>query len=405
MQGDPYQRGLQHGYLLAGEIVEAIRVRDALLQMDMGLTFAEVSATAAEMYGPMLDQEIRQEMQGIADGVNLGSLEAPGEELTFEEVLGWNSLIDLSTMWAVNTSGSSLNDHCSAFIATGSYTQDGEIVMGHNSWADYAGFAVWRVMLDLRPEQGHRIVMQSAPGLVWSGSDYFISDAGLVGCETTFFNWQRFDSTGLPVFLRTRWAMQYADSIDRFVEILNDRNNGGYANGWLLGDVRTNEIARFEQGLAATRLDRTVDGYYAGYNAAEDPAIQAESGGWNADDPSNFSGARRIRWGQLLEANKGSLDSELGMTMLGDHYDTWLEREEPSSRTLCGHYEQYGAPCGAMDGKVTNSQMARQMSTWARWGLPCGMAFDAEQAIAVNPGYGRLEGLLTDLPSQNWTIF
>jgi hypothetical protein len=339
-------------------------------------------------------------MQGIADGASLA-----GEELTIEEVLGWNSLIDLSTMWAIDASGSSLDDHCSAFIATGAYTGDGEIVMGHNSWADYAGFDVWRVMLDLRPDQGYRMVMQSAPGLVWSGSDYFITGAGLIGCETTIYNWQRFDPTGLPAFLRTRWAMQYADSIDGFVEILNDRNNGGYANSWLLGDVGNNEIARFEQGLAATRLDRTFDGCYAGYNAAEDPAVQAEAGGWNADDRSNFSGARRIRWSQLLEENKGVLDAELGMTMLGDHYDTWLEAEAPSSRTLCGHYEQYGVPCGAMDGKVTTSEMARQMSTWARWGLPCGTPFNAAQSIAENPGYGRLEGLLSDLPTQPWTQF
>ncbi|MEI6309724.1 MAG: hypothetical protein WCP58_08800, partial [bacterium] len=82
IQGEPYQRGLQHGYLLAGEIVEAIQERDALLQMDMGLTFAQMSTIAEEMYGPMLDQEIRQEMQGIADGASLA-----GEELTIEEVL------------------------------------------------------------------------------------------------------------------------------------------------------------------------------------------------------------------------------------------------------------------------------------------------------------------------------
>jgi hypothetical protein len=39
---------------------------------------------------------------------------------------------------------------------------------------------------------------------------------------------------------------------------MNIGNNGGYANDWLLGDRKTGEIARFEQGLKHTRLWTTI---------------------------------------------------------------------------------------------------------------------------------------------------
>ena len=43
--------------------------------------------------------------------------------------------------------------------------------------------------------------------------------------------------------------MQYADSIDEWAEIMVKNNSGAYANSWLLGDIRTGEIARLELGL------------------------------------------------------------------------------------------------------------------------------------------------------------
>src|SRR5208337_2601490 len=41
----------------------------------------------------------------------------------------------------------------------------------------------------------------------------------------------------------------YSRSIDDFVRIMLDGNNGGYANDWLIGDRKTGEIALFELGL------------------------------------------------------------------------------------------------------------------------------------------------------------
>ena len=51
-------------------------------------------------------------------------------------------------------------DHCSAFIATGSATRDGKVVMAHNSWETFEQGQFFNLILDLEPSDGHRILMQ-----------------------------------------------------------------------------------------------------------------------------------------------------------------------------------------------------------------------------------------------------
>ena len=53
-------------------------------------------------------------------------------------------------------------------------------------------FNVW---LDVKPAQGHRVLMQTYPGGIQSGMDYYQNDAGLVVCETTIAQ-TKFDPEG-----------------------------------------------------------------------------------------------------------------------------------------------------------------------------------------------------------------
>ncbi len=49
--------------------------------------------------------------------------------------------------------------------------------------------------------------------------------------------------------------------------------------------------------------------------------------------------ARRTRWPQLLTQYEGRIDAETGQTILGDTFDVYLMRIEPSSRTISSHYD------------------------------------------------------------------
>ena len=105
------------------------------------------------------------------------------------------------------------------------------------------------------------MLMDGFPGVIVSDDDFGINSAGLMVTETTIAGFTLFDPNGKPEFMRARKALQYANSIDQYVQIMLDGNNGGYANDWLLADNNTGEIARFELGLKMHRVWRTKDGY------------------------------------------------------------------------------------------------------------------------------------------------
>ena len=65
--------------------------------------------------------------------------------------------------------------NCSAFIATGSYTRDGRIVMGHNAWTNYVVGTRWNIIFDIKPEAGLAILMDGLPGVIVSDDDFGVN--------------------------------------------------------------------------------------------------------------------------------------------------------------------------------------------------------------------------------------
>src|SRR5205085_6766527 len=119
---------------------------------------------------------------------------------------------------------------------------------------------------------------------------------GLMVTETTITQFVGFDPNGKPEFSRARKALQYAGTIDDYVRIMLDGNNGGYANDWLLADA-SGEVARFELGLKHHKVWRTKDGYFEGSNFASDPdLIRDETDHFDPNDMSLSMNARRVRW-------------------------------------------------------------------------------------------------------------
>ena len=143
--------------------------------------------------------------------------------------------------------------NCSAFIATGSYTKDGRIVMGHNAWTNYVVGSRWNIVFDIKPAQGSRMIMDGLPGVIASDDDFGVNSAGIMVTETTITQFEGWDPAGKPEFVRARKALQYSKSIDDFVRIMLDGNNGGYANDWLIGDNKTGEIAPARAGSQEPR--------------------------------------------------------------------------------------------------------------------------------------------------------
>jgi len=420
LEGAPHDIGYQHGYLLAPEIADAFQSFRLEATHNSGRDWEFFRRAAREMLWPKLDAEYQAELQGIVDG-----LQANKTKLDLDDIVALNAfqeLPDYYVPWlnAQTHSAKSRRDepelhgHCSAFIATGSWTKDHQIVMGHSNWTSYMDGARWNVLFDIVPQSGYRMLMDGFPGVIASDDDFGVNSAGLMISETTIAYFHGWDPNGKAEFMRARKAMQYAATIDDFAKIMLEGNNGGYANDWLLGEEKTGEIARLELGLKHWKVWRTKDGYYAGANFASDPEVIKDETTYDPNDRSSGPNARKIRWEQLLNGNKGKIDTRLAEIFLADHFDTFTKKEGANRRTLCGHEDMMGDtvpgsrpydPFGSVSGKAMDSTMAGAMEFVGRAGHPCGIKFDAAKFLADHPEYSWESPVLRDMEAGPWTQF
>jgi hypothetical protein len=407
LEGDPATLGYQHGYLLSQEIEDAKRAVQLSATHEVGKSWSDLRAVAEKISWSKVPPEYRQELQGIAKG-----LQAKGSKLDVMDLVAMNEWMEFPYYYD-ELKRRKVPEHCSAFVATGKYTKDGRIVIGHNNWTDYLTGSRWKVIFDIVPSNGHHFIMDGVPGLIHSGDDFGINDAGLMITETTIGSFHGFDKNGVPEFVRARKAMQYSESIDDFTRIMKEGNNGGYANAWLVGDRKTNEIARLELGLKNVTLERSKDGYFVGSNFPINPKLIAEETDF-PKDPNTPNEVRHRRWDQLMAENKGKIDVEAGKRFETDHYDVLTKEIDANERTLCGHIDRSSrglpgwqgpfGPAGTAEAKVADSAMAEKMSFVAGAGHPCGLAFNAKQFLKQHPEYAWQTSELEDLKANAWTV-
>jgi hypothetical protein len=379
VEGQPYERGYQHGHLMAKEIPQYMERCAAELDpkgKNKSWNLARTTATALFMHG--FDQEILAEMKGIADGASDAGARWEGRPIDLTDIVVVNTTVELGELSAaltvtpngleglrllapsyVNRKLGAALDHCSAFAATGSATRDGRMVIGHTTWWPLTLAEQTNVMIDIKPVTGHRVLMQSYPGGIESGTDWYQNDAGMVLTETTI-NQSPFNINGTPIAYRARKAIQYGENIDQVVQYLTEKNNGLYTNEWLLGDAKTNEVALFELGTYKTRLYRSskndwfggTEGFYWGDNNAKDLGVRLEEN----PDPNGATTYvpyvptdRDLKWQALYHEYKGKIDEQFGFMAF------------------------HTAPlvsATAMDAKVVTADMASRMMVWADFGKP-----------------------------------
>ncbi|MSS83649.1 peptidase C45 [Actinomycetaceae bacterium WB03_NA08] len=424
VKGNPYEIGFQHGYLLAPQYKDALRTYTAMTLECFGMEYSFFVEAATRMHKDKVPAYLMEELRGLAEGFT-----AAGVSTTVDDLLGWNAWMELTDYWwptvaekySKNPPKGPRGSHCSGLVATGSATPDGKVVLAHESFDEFWSGQYFNVVLDITPDDGNRIVMQTVAGYLASMTDYYVTSAGLAITETTLAGFRGYDEKRVPEYVRARNAAQFGNDIDHWVELMNKDNNGGYANTWLLADANTGEIARYEEGLIYQKLDRTKDGTFFGCNAAFDPRIRnLECADVGFNDPRQQTGARRQRFMQLLEQYHGKIDVEMAKKILADTYDPYLGYQNPSSRGICSHYDvdpQYYAddptavwnvpfyPAGSVDGKAVGAKEILAMQMWGRYGRADGVEFDADEFLREHPLWNWQEGYLKTRPSQPWTLF
>ena len=333
IEGEPKDRGFQHGNLLSEEIVDMINRWSDLIHNHPKIKKLTKSISeekhdkitetfwnfctkwSYKFYKNKYEDypEYRDEIQGIADGVNNQGGMIFGRNVTYEDILtcnemyeflskitnskfrkGFHPLLTLfKNLLEVEPSLSEINaidfisdficpsgNHkCNGFTATGNATTDGQLVFTNSMWSTdtaviwwwsyYITFR-WSLILDINPSQGNRVIMASAPSYIWSDHDYYQNDVGIVLLETTCPQ-GLWDNRGLPLAIRARMAMQYGNNISDVMNFLKYRNDGCMNAVWLIGDSKTGEIARFELGYRNSWYNKTSNGFL-----------------WSANNPFNF---------------------------------------------------------------------------------------------------------------------
>jgi len=275
IEGSPYARGRQHGELMAEEIVRYItKLGVQKNAADAVKGWADQRQMADALFFRKYDVEFLEEMKGIADGAVKAGAAFKGRPIDLLDIVTLNSAVDMSSLQdglthapnpltgrtfmtaddEVEKAGK--GDHCSSFVATKGATRSGRFILTQMfMWNGYTG-TEWNVMLDIVPEKGHRLVMQTFAGGIHSGTDWYLNASGLVMGETTVGQ-TPFNPDGTPQSNRIRKAAQYGSTIDEAAAILFKQNNGLYTNDWTMADAKTDEGACFLLGTEKTRMWRT----------------------------------------------------------------------------------------------------------------------------------------------------
>ena len=387
IQGAPYERGYQHGRLMAKEIPEYLDRCAA--DLGSAAQWSEYRTTANALFLRGFDQEILEEMRGIADGASDAGAQWQGRRIDLMDIVVANVTVemgDLRSALSVTPTGlenftfdkpAYPTDHCSAFAATGPATRDGKMVIGHVTWWPLALAEQTNVMLDIQPDKGHRVLMQSYPGGIESGTDWYQNDAGVVLTETTIRQ-TPFNAQGTPVAFRAREAIQYGGNIDEVVARLGERNNGLYTNEWLIGDAKNNEIAMYELGTTHTKLWRSsknewfgdTPGFYWGDNNAKALAVRLEDYPDAHAAPEYIPYVPAIRdlaWKALYDQYRGQIDEQFAFTAF---------RTAPLVSAT------------TMDAKVVTADMASRLMVWAAIGKP-----NQREWTPGISGYAKNDGL------------
>jgi len=384
VEGEPYERGLQHGRLLAPEIAAHLRSFAQIINYKApSESWKTVRTFTNAVFLRKFDQEFLEEMKGIADGASAAGARIDNRPIDLVDIVVlncWAEIESLGEAAAAMPTGLETRlfhdpepqakpvprrEHCSAFAATGPATADGKIVFGHITMFDLYPANFYNVWLDIKPAKGHRFVMCCYPGAIQSGMDYYINDAGLLISETTIAQ-TRFDIGGLTLASRIRKAIQYAGTIDKAVEILAQDNNGLYTNEWLLADINTNEIAMLELGTHKHKLWRSsknewfgdTPGFYWGCNNVKDMDIRLETIPSAQGKPANVvfrPQPRDVTWQELYKKHKGKIGIE-------------FVKESFASPIIA-------AP-SSLDAKFTTTELARKLESWAMYGPPTGITWN-----------------------------
>ncbi len=412
IEGDPYERGYQYGYLASDEIIDmmnrwssygsTVKIMNVIKIKSAESFWNLCKSIALKNSLKEYPKEYQEEIQGIADAIKDKEGKIHGRAVEFEDILTlneiqgcWYHLRYLHKMfhpvrdifYNLRKMGSKISSDkeegaCSVFIATGDATSDGNIFAVHSTQPLYYLDQRFNFVIDVQPTEGNRFMMAGTPpGFIWSLVNFYQNEKGIILMESTLPQgpWKK---QGIPIAVRSRKAIQYSNSIDDVLDNLMKGNNGLYECEWLIGDTKTGEIASIELALYNTPIKRTFNGFYWSCNYPHDPAVKREVSGGMPVFISNlanniFDNSKNSRAEKFQEIEKqyyGKIDINTTKQIIST---------DPISHNSC-------------DAKITSTKLSKDMGLILHMGNPNG-----EEWVPSEKQKQKFKEI-TSLPASGW---
>lgn len=228
---------------------------------------AQVEKNTLDPYWTQISFLLSQ-LRGLTDGYNDARVNEP---VMSEQAMLMLSLIgaDMDDVLSALRGESKLDNpkmgHCSALVQIAPGSAD--LWVAHATFDNFRGMMRITKYFDM-PLPGaaiRRMSFTSSPGLLYSGDDFYVTDAGLTVVETTIENynsslWALVAPESVLTWARAMVANRLAETGDAWTEILVKHNSGTCNNQWIVVDYK-----RFvpEQPLRAGTvwISETMPGY------------------------------------------------------------------------------------------------------------------------------------------------
>ena len=424
LEGNPYERGYQYGYLASNEILDMlqrwsnlghdIKFMKLFLIKNLPKNYEKLSeqwwkickSKSMRFFEKHVPDEYKQEMKGMVDGLNDQGIKLFEKNIEYDDIVAsqfvqdviyaffqWNFkrfspirnlIFGIKKLLSRETKFEKFG-HCRALIATGDATADGGIVVAHATTFIYRYITErCNFILDIQPSNGYRFTMTAPPGSLWSQEDYYQNEKGIILTETELVPQGQFKLRKIPKGIRSRTAIQYSSSIDEVIEKLQTGNNGLIPNEWLIADTKTGEIARLEQALYNTPITRIKNGIFTSSCVPHDNKVERELWGLIPKtiaiklfpDNNKYTGSVIEKFDELEEKYYGKIDIEIVKKIF---------TTSPISK-------------GLTDVKITNSKLMKNIGLLTNFGSPEGTEWipnkeeiDKFKGVTVLPPSGWVE--------------
>ncbi len=414
IEGEPYERGYQYGYLASAEIndiiqrwinleYEQVRILKLFKFRNPERLWDFFKLKAKKCFLKYVPTENQEELRGLTDGLKAKEVKIFNRNIEFDDILAYQFIQDIEysnfryplkrfqpfcriffklKQIVAKGDDESHSGHCTAFIATGDATSNGEIIVSHSSI--FSSYIAERcnIILDVQPSKGNRFLMTCPPGSLWSQEDWYQNEKGIILTETELFPQGIWKKRGIPKGVRSRTAIQYSDSIDEVIELLIKGNNGLIPNEWFIGDTKSGEIASIQLALINKPIKRTFNGYYWSCSIPHDIKVHAEL--WGI--PTFLFKIVSRRLPKILTTDTAEKFIELGEKYYGK-IDTNIAKKIMSTNPI---YEK------TTDCKITSSKLMDKMGLFVFMGRP-----DGEQWNPTDDEKKKFQGV-TELPTCGW---